>query len=86
MPGDVHAQMVHSFDSAINSKIIPSTALINNKIDALSAAHTASAGLATQNARDIGKTTKEAMSAMAAENREVSTRLENGLKMTVVSQ
>jgi hypothetical protein len=85
MPDDIQDRISHVIDTAIDTKITPGTALLDNKIEALSAAQAYSA-MMTQNLEKIGRTATEAMRAKALEDRKTTKRLENKLELVLMSQ
>ncbi|PMD14458.1 hypothetical protein NA56DRAFT_664780 [Hyaloscypha hepaticicola] len=86
MPQDVLDQMSHTIDSSIDTRMVPQTALLNQRIGALLEAQIASVDTITRSVREIGRSTAEAIDAKRLEDREAAAKLESRLERLLISQ
>jgi hypothetical protein len=86
MPGDIQDRISHAIDMAIDTRIMPATTLLDNKIEALSSAQAASADRINQTIQDVQISTAARMHANEMEDRKDTTRLENRLDLVISSQ
>lgn len=82
MPQDVLDQMSHTIDSTI----VPQTALLNHRIEALLEAQMASVDTITRSVQEIGRSTAEAIDEKRLEDREAAAKLESRLERLLTSQ
>jgi hypothetical protein len=85
MPRDIQDRISHSIDTAIDTRLIPTTILLDNKIDALSAAQATSADLVVHTIQRIGENTTLANQVQALESRAQSLSLRRKLNQVDAS-
>jgi hypothetical protein len=86
MPQDVLDQMSHTIDSSIDARMIPQTALVNHRIEALLEAQIASVNTITRCVQEIGRSTAEALDEKRLEDRAAAAKLESRLERLLISR
>lgn len=61
MPDIILDRISHAIDTAIDTKIVPETKLVDCKIEALSAAQASSVDMITRTVQEVGRTTTQAI-------------------------
>lgn len=69
LPDNIQDRISHTIDTAIDTRIVPETKLVNRKIEALSAAQVSSVDTVTRTVQEIGRSTAEAMHRKMLEDR-----------------
>jgi BMFP domain-containing protein YqiC len=82
MPQNIVDQISHTIDT----KIVPETAVVHRKIEALSKAQVSSLDTITRSVQEIARTTAEAIERKRLENLETTSKLECHLERLLISQ
>jgi hypothetical protein len=82
MPQNVLDQVAHTIDT----RIVPETALVHRKIEALSEAQISSVDTITRSVQEIARTTAEAIGRKRLEDLQATSKLESRLEQLFISQ
>jgi len=86
MPDNIHDRILHDVNTAVGIRLTPTVTLVNDKIDALSAAQTSAVDTITQSLDEIRRITTRALCAKTLKNRDVTIGLENTSEQIPKSQ